>query len=267
VSKRNNWTREEHTLAFNLYCQIPFGTIHEGNPRIQALAKLIGRKVGAVSLKLGNFARLDPSLQKRGIRGMPHGAKGEAEIWNEFAKSPEALALESEKLMAKWTGKTLEEVAEIKTDDLPREGIEREAIVRLRVNQSFFRKRILSAYNFRCCVTGLAVQPLLVASHIIPWAEDGKNRMNPRNGLCLNALHDRAFDRRLMWVEDGLKIRFSSKLKRASGASRKIVDWLTSFEGATLLLPATFSPDPLFLKAHAEKCLAGCAAKESRRDL
>jgi len=27
MSKGNNWTREENILAFNLYCQIPFGTI------------------------------------------------------------------------------------------------------------------------------------------------------------------------------------------------------------------------------------------------
>ena len=81
-------------------------------------------------------------------------------------------------------------VADVDTGDLPPAGREREATVRLRVNQSFFRDRILSAYNFRCCVTGLTVQPLLTASHIIPWAEDEKNRLNPRNGLCLNALHD-----------------------------------------------------------------------------
>jgi len=39
------------------------------------------------------------------------------------------------------------------------------------------------------------------ASHIVPWAEDERNRLNPRNGLCLNALHDRAFDRHLMWID------------------------------------------------------------------
>jgi len=55
---------------------------------------------------------------------------------------------------------------------LPREGIEREALIRVRVNQSFFRRRILSAYEFRCSVTGLSVPELLVASHIVPWSQD-----------------------------------------------------------------------------------------------
>ena len=64
---RNNWTREEHILAFNLYCQIPFGTIHIRNPKIKELARLLARSVGSVSRKLANFARLDPFLQQRGI--------------------------------------------------------------------------------------------------------------------------------------------------------------------------------------------------------
>ena len=141
-------------------------------------------------------------------------------------------------------------------DDLPAAGLEREATVRVRVNQSFFRSRILSAYNFRCCVTGLTVQPLLTASHIIPWAEDKKNRLNPKNGLCLNALHDRAFDRHLMWIEDGFVIRFSPRLRKISKDQTETIRWLTGFEGARLLLPKKFSPDPDFLKRHAEKCLA-----------
>jgi putative restriction endonuclease len=78
----------------------------------------------------------------------------------------------------------------------------------VRVNQQFFRAVVLAAYDGKGCVTGLAVPELLVASHIVSWAEDPKQRMNPRNGLCLNALHDRASDRRLMFDAD-LKVRLS----------------------------------------------------------
>lgn len=147
-----NWTREEHILAFNLYCQIPFGTIHMGNPRIIELAGLIGRTIGSVSLKLSNFARFDPALQARGIRGHSHGAKGEVEVWREFIDHPESLAFESEQLRADRLGRPVEEVAEIDERDLPQAGIEREALVRIRVNQSFFRRRIVSEYEARCCV-------------------------------------------------------------------------------------------------------------------
>jgi len=187
---------------------------------------------------------------------MPHGAKGEAAIWAEFAHDPEALAFESERLLAKYLGKSLEEVAEIETDDLPKAGIERDAVVKVRVNQSFFRRRILSAYNFRCCVTGLTTQPLLTASHIVPWAEDKENRLNPKNGLCLNALHDRAFDRHLMWIEEGFVIRFAPRLHKTTAATKEFVEFLTRFEGQKLLLPEKFSPATEFLKKHAAKCKA-----------
>src|SRR5258706_15671392 len=106
---RDNWSRDEHILAFNLYSQIPFGTIHTRNPKIQELAQLLGRSVGSVSRKLANFARLDPFLQRRGIRGLEHGAKGEEEVWNEFAKNPEALAFESQRLLAQREAKSIEE--------------------------------------------------------------------------------------------------------------------------------------------------------------
>ena len=247
---------EEHIIAFELYNRIPFGTIHMRNPKIIELASALGRKVGSASRKLANFARLDPFHRKRGVRGLEHGSKGEERIWQEFSKDAEGLAFESIRLLAERLGKPIEEVADIDTQDLPATGIEREATVRIRVNQSFFRSRILSAYNFRCCVTGLTVQPLLTASHIIPWAEDEKNRLNPKNGLCLNALHDRVFDRHLMWIEEGFVIRFSPELRKKSNSPEETINWLTSFEGSQLLLPNKFAPDPDFLKRHLEKCAA-----------
>lgn len=248
------WTREEHILAFNLYCKIPFGSIYARNPKISQLAKLLGRNANSVSLKLSNFARLDPSLQARGIKGMQHGAKGEEEIWNEFENKPEVLAFESEKLLAKYMDKAIEEIADIDKSDLPPAGLERETLVRIRVNQNFFRSRILSAYNYQCCVTGLTFTPLLVASHIVPWSEDQKNRLNPRNGLCLNALHDRAFDRYLMWIDDDFTVRFSLDLMKSQRLNDSTLKWLTSFHGKRLVFSDRFSPDPELLHWHAERC-------------
>jgi putative restriction endonuclease len=254
MNTRNNWTREQHIIAFNVYCQIPFGQIDEDTPAVQRLAKLVGRSVGAASRKLANFARLDPALKQRGIKGLTHGAKGEEEVWNEFAKDPERLALESERLVAVRLGKTLEATSEIETDDLPEAGVEREALVKLRVKQSFFRRRVLSAYSFRCCVTGLTNRQLLVASHIVPWAHDAANRLNPRNGLSLNALHDKVFDRHLMWIDDNFFVRLSPKLRESNAASKQTVDWLMSFDGKPLLLPVNFHPDPVLIAQHASRC-------------
>jgi predicted restriction endonuclease len=80
--------------------------------------------------------------------------------------------------------------------------------------------------------------------------------LNPKNGLCLNALHDRAFDRYLMWIEDDFIIRFAPRLHKTSKDQTETIKWLTSFEGARLLLPRKFTPDLELLKRHGEKCLA-----------
>lgn len=242
-------------LAFNLYGQIPFGTMHSRNPKVITLAKVLGRSPSSVAFKLANFARLDPALQARGIKGASHGAKGEEEVWREFAAAPESLVFESQRLMAERMGQPLEKFAGIDTRDLPSEGRDREAVVRLRVNQSFFRQRVLSAYNYRCCITGLRVPALLNASHIVPWSKDPANRLNPRNGLCLNALHDRAFDRGLLWIDGNLMVRLTDSLRNSRDEDFGEAGWFKAFDGKPLRLPRQFSPDPALLAIHAAAAL------------
>jgi putative restriction endonuclease len=93
---------------------------------------------------------------------------------------------------------------------------------------------------------------MLVASHIIPWADDPKQRMNPRNGLCLNALHDRAFDRGLMFVAKDLTVHFREKLVKYEKKSPGL-DWLLSYEGKSISEPCRFRPDITLLEIHSSK--------------
>ncbi len=206
---RENWTRDELIVAFNLYCKIPFGKITSKNPEIINLARIIGRTPSAVALKLVNFARLDPELQKRKISGMSHGSKSEEDIWNEFNGNWEELAFESELLLAKFKGESIENSTKINLENIPKEGKERDATIKIRVNQNFFRSAILASYDNKCCITGISIPELLVASHIIPWSKDEKNRLNPQNGLCLNLLHDKAFDRGLITINENYMIKLS----------------------------------------------------------
>ena len=247
--RNDQWTREELIVAFNLYCKIPFGRIHIRNPQIIELAEAIGRTPSAVSWKLANFARLDPSLKKRNIKGASHGSMGEEEVWKAFNGNWEKLVFESERLLASYFHKPIEKVAEIETENLPREGKERESIVKIRVNQQFFRKAVLSAYDFKCCITGLPVIDLLNASHIVPWAVDEKNRVNPRNGLCLNVLHDRAFDRGLMTITSEFEIRLSRALLHDK-SGKAVRDFFLNYKGRKINLPNRFVPDATFLKHH-----------------
>jgi len=188
------WTRDELIVAINLYCKLPFGKLHSRNPEIINLAKHIGRTPGALARKLGNFASFDPSLKERGIGGLSNTSHLDAKIWKEFYNDWDALAFESEKLLANFENTTVEKLNHIPERELPKEGKERERLVKVRVNQSFFRSSILASYNGTCCITGLNRPELLIASHIMPWAKDEKNRLNPSNGLCLNPLHDKAFE-------------------------------------------------------------------------
>ncbi len=245
---RRGWTREELIVAFNLYCKIPFGKIHIRNPLVIELAKAIGRTPSAVSWKLANFARLDPALQQRNIAGATHGAQAEVEVWKEFSENWERLAYESERLLEKITGRSPEIVDEIK--HFP-EGRTRDAVIRARVNQGFFRAAVLAAYGTRCCITGLPIPELLNASHIIPWSLDIKNRTNPRNGLCLNAIHDRAFDCGLLTIAPDLKVKISPRVKSKSD-DPAITGLLCRYDGISISIPPRFSPDPECLRFHNE---------------
>ncbi len=236
-------------MAFNLYCKIPFGKIHIHNPDIKFLAKVLGRTPSAVSWKLANFARLDPALKKRSISGAAHGGKGEIAVWKEFNNDWGKLSYESEKLLAQMAGKKIEDIADITKDKLPQQGKEREAIVRVRINQNFFRSAVLSAYDSKCCITELAIPSLLNASHIKPWAKDIMNRVNPRNGLCLNVFHDRAFDRGLLTILPDYSIKLSKYLREYS-LDKAVKEYLVNYNGQKIKLPNRFLPDPSFLEYH-----------------
>jgi putative restriction endonuclease len=80
-----------------------------------------------------NFASLDPSLQERGIKGLTNGGKLDKVIWNEFFENWEQRAFESEKLRAQFERSSVEAINEVREEDLPREGKERERLVMQRV--------------------------------------------------------------------------------------------------------------------------------------
>lgn len=247
------WTREELILAINLYCKLPFGKIHSRNPDIIKLSELIGRTPNAVAYKLVNFASLDPTLQQRGIKGAANGSKLDKEIWDEFYNNWDTALIESEKLLAETKHTSIERLNHVKIEiDLEKlpDGKVKERIILARVNQSLFRKIILATYNYTCCITKIDNQDLLIASHIAPWSKDEKNRLNPMNGLCLNALHDRAFDKGLITIDaNDYTVKISSKLK-AKNAPISIFQNFNEFEGQPIFIPDKFLPAKDLLKIH-----------------
>jgi putative restriction endonuclease len=245
---KTNWSREETIVALNYYCKIPFGSIHTRNPEIGKIANLLGRTPASIVMKLGNFGSFDPELKKRGVKGLINASKLDKEIWDEFNNNWEELAYKSELLISNLLGKSLDAIESPAVKDLPI-GRERESLVKTRVNQNFFRSTILASYHNRCCITGLNIPKLLVASHIIPWSKSEKDRMDPRNGLCLNALHDKAFDKGLITITPEFKILVSSHL-----LDIKPEDIFEKFfhdlNGGKMILPDRFVPHREFLEYH-----------------
>ncbi len=94
----NRWTKEQLKLALHLYCQLPFGKLDMRTPDVIRLAKLIGRTPSAVSMKLNNFASLDPAITGTGRKGLDGASNLDREIWAEFHADWEKLAVECEML-------------------------------------------------------------------------------------------------------------------------------------------------------------------------
>jgi putative restriction endonuclease len=250
------WTKDELILTINLYSKITFGQMNNSNPQVKELASFIGRSIGAVVRKLGNFASFDPLLRARGIGGLPNASKLDKEVWDEYMKDWGELFFEGEKLLAKKKDTTVEKLYNINLDEYKiADGKEVERIVKVRVNQSAFRGAVLTNFNNQCCITGINMIELIVASHIVPWSKDKDNRLSPANGLALNALHDKAFDNHLITVTEDLTIKISSKFYKHKEVESIYKNFI-SYDGKQLIEPKKFFPDVEFLKIHNDKFIA-----------
>lgn len=252
------WNREETILAFDLYCRIPFGKIGQANPDIIQLANLLGRTPGSVALKMHNLAHFDPELRERNVVAMAHGSKLDEEISAEFANNWTELSYEAQKIRASMQKVEIVDLIDLGDVDQMPPGEYREQSVKTRVGQYFFRLAVLNSYNYKCCVTGLNKPELLIASHIKPWKDSDakKERTNPRNGLCLNALHDKAFDKGLITIDKNYNMVISSQLKK-SEMDDDTKAWFLKYNGKKIILPDRFYPDKDFIEYHNDFVFKG----------
>lgn len=257
-----NWTREQLKLAFHFYCQTPFGKLHSLNPKIIELAKLIGRTPDALAMKLVNFASLDPSIIASGRSGLKGASRLDREIWDEFHADWEGLAVECERLRQHLLTEHQipDDEAEMVdgTDSIPLAdytGETRAVLVQQRLKQQFFRRAVLSSYRGCCCMSGLSEPRLLVASHIVPWRSDKENRLNPSNGLCLSAVHDKAFDSGLISLTDDLRIKVSPQLLAQN--DEFVTKTFGLIAGSAIEAPERFAPDLAFIRRHREHVYLG----------
>ena len=248
----NNWTREQTIVALYVYCKIPFNKASNHNPEIVKAAQIIGRTPSSVKMKVGNFGSFDPELKARGIVGLSNTSKLDEEIWNEYCNDWEKLAFDSEKIIAKFKGKPLEESIGIEGIVIP-EGKERERLVKQRINQSFFRNAVLSSYNNKCCISNLSCTELLEACHIVDWADNIENRLNPSNGICLNVLFHKAYDRNYLGISPDYEIFVSDKLFDEQYKQDNIRSFFKHYHKTKIQIPDRFLPNKVLLDIHFQK--------------
>ena len=90
---------------------------------------------------------------------------------------------------------------------------EKESIIKSRIGQGLFKKRLMEKYNGTCLITGISNQKILIASHIKPWSvSDNTERLDSENGLLMTPTYDKLFDLGLMSFEDNGDILLSKML-------------------------------------------------------
>jgi putative restriction endonuclease len=255
-ASRESWTHDELLAAFYLYLQLKPSEIRDESAAVSQFANSVKKTTKSVAAKLRTFTQLDPVLSTQSTRASDNVTVLDKAIWDEFQSnwtSTTLIACEAyEDVVGTYEAAAVGQVSAADAAYFFKEGETKEALVQVRKNQYVFRKAVLSSYDSTCCITGLTNERLLIASHIIPWTADKKNRLNPENGLCLSALHDRAYDQGLITVLPDYSVKVNQLLIDERG-NNFLNDALLSFDGKSIRLPGRFRPDPNFLASHARR--------------
>ncbi|MCH4082593.1 MAG: HNH endonuclease [Atopobiaceae bacterium] len=243
-----NWSVDETRAAFALYLQLPSGKWDKNNDVVKELASKLGRTPGAVVFKLGNLRSRDPQKESKGL---VNASKLDQQIWDEYEQNPEKTVQAAVASLDSIMGSSLEpeHIPEYSEFDLYL-GEDMTVITTARVNQTYFRNSLIENYGGKCCLTGLSLPSLLVASHIKPWkASDEHEKVAADNGILIDALHDKAFDKGLMTLDDSngiLRFVVSEKVSKDDASMRLI--W--AYNGQELRVPRRFPPRHEFIEYH-----------------
>lgn len=81
---------------------------------------------------------------------------------------------------------------------------EKIALIQARIGQGEFRKKVIHRAKGKCEVTGIDDESMLIASHIVAWADckNSTQRLDPNNGLLLTPNLDKLFDKGYISFKD-----------------------------------------------------------------
>ncbi len=141
------------------------------------------------------------------------------------------------------------DIDELLTEKRESFGTEQRTDQKRRVGQRFFRRVVLSNYEYQCCVCRLKQIPLLEAAHIVKWSDnkDSNQRIDQRNGMAMCRIHHKAFDEKIITIDPDEKIiLLSTSVKEEDSPGAKFM--FHQFENEPIFLPEKFGPDKRFLK-------------------
>ena len=232
LTKKNpKWTRQETILALDLYWREPGIKYREPeDPEVVALSDLLNRyhrSIGTprtsdlrnpngVSMKLGNFMRLDPELTGSGLM---NGARLEEEVWNAYVNDKDSLRREAtsiaEHIKADSQSASSDPLPDLESDEeLASEGDPRTYAHRSYERKSGNRKKKIDSIKKRglpiaceCCgfdfekTYGERGRDFIEVHHAVPVSElaaDQTLRMSDLRLLCSNC--HRMVHRRQPWL-------------------------------------------------------------------
>jgi len=123
--------------------------------------------------------------------------------------------------------------------------------------QGKFRQMLLRIYDWQCALCETDLESMLVASHIVPWSADRKNRLNPQNGLLLCKTHDCLFDLGVIKITPKGAVSWRGATKKLLGAA--LWDFVTEYTESSLRMPdRKYKPDPRFLQWRVDNPRVDC---------
>lgn len=258
MEERIPWTEDEIVLALKLYIDLKgeglsINKIRSSHEKIFSLSLILSsrpdgnrRNRNSVYLKLRNIANNDPD----NLSPKTNGSRLEKPIWDRYSGDHSALNERCAQILEA-------SASQISDEDYTDEfgipmGYECMINRKVRINQSVFRATVLHNYGNKCCITGISNPRLLVASHIMPWSvASPAQRTDPSNGLCLNGLHDLAFDKGLMTLNTDLTIELSPSLKD-SVPPEIFKYYFEQYSGKSICPPSSGRPKKKYIEYHRQ---------------
>jgi putative restriction endonuclease len=120
-----------------------------------------------------------------------------------------------------------------------------------RLGQRAFQGVVLSAYEYRCAVTGDKIRPVLQAAHIRPLPQGGEHRLD--NGLLLRSDVHTLFDRGYLGMDPKYQLVVSPRLREEFGNGEEFYSRAESREPIAVPMRPADRPNREFLEWHMDE--------------